>query len=70
MGRTIIDNLGWLINFVLTIFFDPVVQGINRILRGRIIIGVLWIITGGAFGIGWAIDVITMLVYKDITFLA
>jgi len=70
MGRTIIDSLGWLINLILTIFFDPVVQGINRILRGRLIIGVIWIISGGLFGIGWLIDIFTMLIHKDITFLA
>ena len=70
MGRTVIDSLGWFINLLLTIFFDPVVQGINRILRGRLIIGVIWIISGGLFGIGWLIDIITMLIHKDITFLA
>ena len=67
---TVIDQLGWIVNLILTIFFDPIVQGINRILRGRIIIGLLWIITGGIFGIGWIVDIITMLLHKDITFLA
>ena len=70
MGRTAIDNLGWIINLILTIFFDPLVQGINRILRGRLIIGILWIVSGGIFGIGWIIDIVTMLIHKDITFLA
>jgi len=70
MGRTVIDSLGWLVNVILTIFFDPIVQGINRILRGKVIIGLLWIITGGIFGIGWIIDIITILFNKDITFLA
>jgi len=70
MARTVIDSLGWLINLILTIFFDPIVQGINRILRGKVIIGLIWIITGGIFGIGWIIDIITMLLKKDITFLA
>jgi tryptophan-rich sensory protein len=70
MAKTVIDKLGWLVVLVLTIFFDPIVQGINRILRGRLIVGVLWIITGGVFGIGWLIDIITMLIYKDITVLA
>ena len=69
-GGTVIDSLGWLVNLVLTIFFDPLVQGINRILRGRVIIGLLWIITCGVFGIGWLVDIITMLIYKDITVLA
>ena len=70
MAKTVIDQLGWAVNLVLTIFFDPLVQGVNRVLRGRLIIGILWIITGGVFGIGWIIDVITMLINKDITFLA
>ena len=67
---TAIDKLGWGVNLILTFFLDPIVQGINRILRGKVIIGILWIITGGLFGIGWLIDFITMLIKKDITFLA
>ena len=67
---TAIDKLGWLPNVLLTIFLDPIVQGINRILRGKVIIGILWIITGGLVGIGWIIDIITMLFKKKITFLA
>ena len=70
MAKTAIDSLGWLVNLILTIFLDPVVQGINRILRGKVIIGLLWIITGGVFGIGWIIDIVTMVIHKDITFLA
>jgi len=69
-GKTDIDKLNWFIKLILTIFLDPLFQGINRILKGRLIIGVLWIITGGIFGIGWVIDVITVLFNKDIIFLA
>ena len=67
---TVIDSLGWFVNIILTIFFDPIVQGVNRVLRGKLLIGILWIITGGLFGIGWIIDVITVIVNKEITFLA
>jgi len=67
---TEIDKLGWIANVILTIFFDPLVQGINRILRGKVIIGLLWIITIGIFGIGWIIDIITVILNKKITFLA
>jgi len=70
MAKTAIDKLGWGINLLLTIICDPIVQGINRVLRGRVIIGILWIITVGIFGIGWIIDIITVLVNKKITFLA
>jgi len=67
---TAIDKLDWIVKVILTIFLDPIVQGINRILRGRVIIGILWIITGGIFGIGWLIDIITVIFNKKITFLA
>jgi hypothetical protein len=70
MAKTAIDDLGWLPNVILTLFFDPVVQGINRIFRGRVIVGVIWIITGGIFGIGWIIDFITIIINKRISFLA
>jgi len=70
MAKTAIDSLDWLVRFILTLFFDPIVQGINRILRGKVIIGLLWIVTVGIFGIGWIVDIITMLTRKDITFLA
>jgi len=70
MAKTAIDSLDYIIKLILTIFLDPPVQGVNRILRGNLIIGVLWIITGGVFGIGWVIDVVTMLLKKDIIFLA
>jgi TM2 domain-containing membrane protein YozV len=63
-------NVSWPINVILTLFFDPLWQGINRILRGKAVIGIIWIITGGLFGIGWLIDIITVVVKKDITVLA
>jgi hypothetical protein len=68
--KTDIDKLGWPIVLILTLFFDPIVQGINRLLRGKLLFGVIWIITGGLFTIGWVIDVITVLIYKDIKLLA
>ena len=70
MAGTPIDELGWTVNLILTIFFDPIVQGINRVLRGKVVVGVIWIITGGIFGIGWIVDIVTMLTKKDITFMA
>jgi len=70
MAKSAIDSLDYIVKLILTIFFDPIVQGINRILRGNAIIGLIWIITGGIFGIGWLIDIVTMVLKKDITFLA
>jgi hypothetical protein len=68
--KTEIDKLGWEIVLILTIFIGWLVQGINRILRGNLIIGVIWIVTGGLFTIGWIIDIICMVLYKDIKLLA
>ena len=66
-NKTPIDELSWEIRLILTIFLDPLVQGANRFLRGKPVNGVIWIITGGIFGIGWIIDIITMVTKKDIT---
>jgi hypothetical protein len=69
--RTDIDKLGWLPVLILTILpgIGILVQGINRILRGKVIFGLIWILTGGLIGIGWLIDIITVLLYKDIKIL-
>ena len=66
-NKTQIDELSWEVRLILTIFFDPLVQGVNRFLRGKPINGIIWLITGGIFGIGWIVDIITMLTKKDIT---
>ncbi len=70
MAGTPIDSMDWTINLILTVFADPIWQGINRLLRGKTLIAILWFLTGGIFGIGWIIDIYTMVTKKDITFLA
>lgn len=70
MAKTQIDSMDWTINLILTILIDPLWQGINRILRGKVIIGIIWILTSGLCFIGWIIDIYTMITKKDITFLA
>ena len=69
-GQTDIDKLDYTVKLILTIFLDGIVMGINRIMRGKAVVGILWIITGGIFGIGWIVDIVTMITKKDITFLA
>jgi hypothetical protein len=69
--KTEIDKLGWLPVLILTIIpgVGILVQGINRILKGRVIIGLIWIFTCGLFVIGWIIDIICVLLYKNIKIL-
>ena len=67
---TQIEKLGWIPQLILTFFFDPIVQGINRILRKKVIFGIIWIITVGLFGIGWIIDFFCVLLKKKIILLA
>ncbi len=70
-----IEKLPWVVNLILTVILDPIWQGINRIMRHSdgavgVLIGVLWILTLGLFGIGWIIDIVTVIAYKQIKFLA
>ena len=41
---------------LITFFFGGL--GVHRFLAGKIGTGILWLITGGLFGIGWLIDFI------------
>lgn len=41
---------------VLTIFLGEL--GIHRFLAGKIGTGILWLLTGGVFGIGWIVDIV------------
>ena len=66
------DNLPWIVKLLLVIFGD--IYGVLvRIARGDvagIVIGVLQIVTGNFFGIAWIIDLITVIVKKEVTVLA
>jgi len=46
---------------VLTIFLGGL--GVHRFMRGQIGIGILYLITGGLFGIGWLIDLIFAIIW-------
>lgn len=63
------NKLNVVVKFLLTFFFGWIIGGIYRILKGRVIWGVLWLLTGGLFGIGWIIDIITVLLNNKYTFL-
>lgn len=46
-----IDGLSMLVKLLLAIFLDFIVFGIYRIAKGKVVFGLIWIFTGGLFGI-------------------
>jgi hypothetical protein len=62
------DKLDVVVKVILTVFFDPIVGGVYRIAKGRILVGLLWLFTG-FFGIGWIIDIITVAQHNKYTVL-
>ena len=63
------DKLSKLIKFILTFFLGVILGGVYRILKGRVIVGVLWILTVGFLGIGVIIDLITVVLDNKYTVL-
>ena len=71
--RGTLDSLPWIAHLLLVIFVDAIWGGLYRLTRGDvagIVIGILWFVTGGIFGIGAIVDIITVIFKKKITFLA
>lgn len=72
------SDFPWVVKLLLVIFLDPIFGGIVRILRWvdnqseilELVLGILWIVTGGLFGIGWIIDLVSVIINKDLTILA
>lgn len=65
-----INGLNVILKFIIALFLDPIIFGIYRIAKGKVIIGLIWIFTAGLFGIGWLIDLITIATSNKVTFLA
>ncbi len=70
------DNLPWILKLIFALpFLDGLVWGIYRIVKGinkndglMIVAGIIWLLVGWA--ILWIIDIITIILYKKVTFFA
>ena len=70
--RKTLKELPWIVQILLVIVYD-IYGALIRITTGEtkgIVIGVLQLVTGNFFGIMWIIDLVTIIVKKDITVLA
>lgn len=71
--RKTLDSLPWIVTLLLVIFADGIYGGLYRLTKGDttgIVVGILWFVTGGLFGIGAIIDIVTVVLHKRITVLA
>ena len=69
--RKTLTNLPWIVKLLLVIFYD-LYGALKRISKGDtkgIVIGVLMLVTGNFFGIMWIIDLVTVIMHKEVTVL-
>ena len=69
--RKTLKELPWIVQILLVIVYD-IYGALIRITRGDtagIVIGILQLVTGNFFGIMWIIDLVTVIVKKEVTVL-
>lgn len=58
-------GISWVLLLIFQIFFGPITGCVIRILKGHIISGILYILTGAFFVIGWIVDIISLLIHHE-----
>ncbi len=71
------EELPKIAKILLIIFLGGIIGGAYRIIRFvetknvvTLVVGILWFVTGGFFGIGWIVDLVTEIMKDRITVLA
>ncbi len=67
-----LKGMSFIVKLLLVIVYD-IYGALIRISRGDtagIVIGVLQLLTGNFFGIMWIIDLVTVIIHKEVTVLA
>lgn len=70
--RKSLSGMDFIVKLLLVIVYD-IYGALYRISRGDtagIVIGVLQLLTGNFFGIMWIIDLVTVILHKEVTVLA
>ena len=70
--RKSLSGMDFIVKLLLVIVYD-VYGALYRISRGDtagIVIGVLQLVTGNFFGIMWIVDLVTVILHKEVTVLA
>lgn len=58
-------GINWVLLLILQIFFGFITGCVVRIIKGHILSGILYLLTGGFFVIGWIVDIISLLIHHD-----
>jgi hypothetical protein len=61
----LIDGLPWIVRLILALpGIDGIAYGLYRIAKGRLLVGILWIVFGIPFL--WIIDLVSILLYGKV----
>ncbi|OQC10512.1 MAG: hypothetical protein BWX74_00585 [Tenericutes bacterium ADurb.Bin087] len=58
-------GLPWIAHLLLQFFIGAIWGAVIRLVRGRVLWAVIYLLTGGFFGIGWIYDFVMLIIHRD-----